>query len=215
MHLTTSLAIIRGAKRLSLISIQPTWEMKNTTEIETARLLLRPIQPPDAEAFFKYRCNKQVNRYQSFIPESVDEVDHFIAHKVSRKINVPGTWMQWVVIKKDESELIGDIGVHFHDQDPLQVEIGCTFNGLYHGKGYATEALKKITDFLFDDLGKARITASVDPRNLPSVRLMERLGFRLQAHLKESYCMRGVWEDELIFLQMKEDREAIAIRNYL
>lgn len=189
--------------------------MKNTTEIETARLLVRPIQPPDAGAVFRYRCNKQVNRYQSFIPESVDEVDHFIAHKVSSEINVPGTWMQWVVIKKDNGELIGDIGVHFHAQDPLQAEIGCTFHQLYHRKGYATEALKKITDFLFDDLGKACITASVDPRNLPSVRLMERLGFRQQAHLKESYYIHGVWEDELIFVQMKEDREAIAIRNNL
>lgn len=184
-------------------------------KLETERLLLRPIQPPDAEAVFKYRCNKQVNRYQSFIPESVDEVDHFIAHKVSREINVPGTWMQWVVLKKDNEELIGDIGVHFHAHDPLQAEIGCTFNGSYHGKGYATEALKKITDFLVDKLGKERITASVDPRNLPSVRLMERLGFSQQAYLKESYCMRGVWEDELIFAWLKGDRDATAIRNDL
>lgn len=212
MDLTPALAVIRGAKRLSLISIQPTLEMKNTTEIGTARLLLRPIQPQDAGAVFLYRSNKQVNRYQSFIPESVDEVDHFIAHKVSREINVPGTWMQWVIIKMDDGELIGDIGVHFHAHDPLQAEIGCTFNGLYHGQGYATEALKKITDFLFDELGKERITASVDPRNLPSVRLMERIGFRQQAHLKESYYTHGVWEDELIFAQLKEDRDATMTR---
>lgn len=186
--------------------------MKNSMKLETERLLLRPIQPPDAEAVFKYRCNKQVNRYQSFIPESVDEVNYFIAHKVSREINVPGTWTQWVVLKKDNGELIGDIGIHFHDQEPGQAEIGCTFNDLYHGKGYATEALKKITDFLFDELGKERITASVDPRNLPSVRLMERLGFRQQAHLKESYYMRGVWEDELIFERVKADRYSTARR---
>lgn len=189
--------------------------MKNTLKLETERLLLRPIQPPDAGAVFRYRCNKQVNRYQSFIPESVDEVDYFIAHKVSHEINVPGTWMQWVVIKKVDSELIGDIGVHSHSHDPLQAEIGCTFNGLYHGQGYATEALKKITNFLFDDLGKACITASVDPRNLPSVRLMERLGFRQQAHLKESYYIHGVWEDELIFTNLKVDRDVTAIRNDL
>lgn len=183
--------------------------------LETERLLLRPIQPPDAGAVFLYRSNKQVNRYQSFIPESVDEVDHFIAHKVSHEINVPGTWMQWVVLKKDNDELIGDIGIHFHAHDPLQAEIGYTFHHLYHGQGYATEALKKITDFLFDELDKGRISASVDPRNLPSVKLMERLGFRQQTHLKESYYMHGVWQDELIFARLKEDRETTANRNDL
>lgn len=174
-------------------------------ELSTARLFIRPIQPMDAEAVFNYRSNKLVNRYQSFIPESLDEVDHFIAHKVCREINVPGTWIQLVVIKKEDGELIGDIGVHFHALDASQVEIGCTFNSKSHGQGYATEALKEIMKVLFDGLGKERITASVDPRNLPSVKLMERLGFKIEAHLKNSYYIHGQWEDELIYVLLKKD----------
>ncbi|HET6556540.1 MAG TPA: GNAT family protein [Prolixibacteraceae bacterium] len=179
--------------------------MKNTIDIATERLLLRPIQPQDAEAVFNYRSNKQVNQYQSFIPESLNEVDHFIAHKVCHEINVPGTWIQLVVIKKDDRHLIGDIGVHFHAYDPLHSEIGCTFNCIYHGQGYATEALKEIMNVLFYQWGKERISASVDPRNNPSIRLMERLGFTKEAHLKESYYIHGIWEDELIFAMLKEN----------
>lgn len=184
--------------------------MKNTLELETPRLLLRAIQPLDAEAVFKYRCNKQVNQYQSFIPSSVSEVDHFIAYKVSREINVPGTWIQLVAIQKEKGELIGDIGVHFHAHDPLQAEIGYTFNCLYHGQGYATEALKEIINVLFFGLGKDRITASVDPRNEPSIRLLERLGFRKEAHLKASYYIHDTWEDELIYAMSKEGCNPLA-----
>lgn len=184
--------------------------MKNILELETERLLLRPIQAKDAEAVFKYRSNRQVNQYQSFIPESVIEVDHFITHKVSHHINVPGTWIQMVVINKDTGELIGDIGVHFLAHDPLQAEIGCTFDNVHHGKGYATEALTEIVKVLFSRLGKERITASVDPRNVPSIRLMERLGFTKEAHLKESYFIHGIWEDELIYALQKESRSPAA-----
>lgn len=179
--------------------------MKNTLELETARLLIRPIQPLDAEAVFKYRCNKQVNQYQGFIPESISEVDHFIAHQVSTEINVPGTWIQMVVIHKDKGELVGDIGIHFHATDPMQAEIGCTFDYLYHGQGYATESLREIMNVLFFELGKDRLTASVDPQNLPSIKLMERLGFREKVHLKESYYIHGLWQDELIFDLLKKD----------
>lgn len=179
--------------------------MNNILELETERLLVRPIQPPDAKAVFKYRSNKQVNQYQSFIPESVEEVDHFIAHKVSAQINVPGTWIQLVVIEKEQGQLIGDIGVHFHAWDALQSEIGYTFDCLYHGKGYATEALKQIINALFGPLGKERVTASVHPRNLPSIKLMERLGFRKEAFLQKSYFIHDSWEDELIYAMMKVD----------
>ena len=73
------------------------------------------------------------------------------------------------------------------------------------GKGYATEALRAMVDYLFANLGKHRIVASVDPRNTPSIRLIERLGFRKEAHFKESYYLRGEWVDDIIYAMLRTE----------
>lgn len=87
----------------------------------------------------------------------------------------------------------------------MQAEIGCTLNKDYQGQGYATEALKGMVRFLFGTLNKHRIIASVDPRNTGSIRLIERLGFRKEAHFKESYYLRGEWVDDVIYAKLKAE----------
>jgi RimJ/RimL family protein N-acetyltransferase len=173
--------------------------------LETNRLILRPIEKNDAEAVFSYRSDAWVNRYQGWIPSSISDVYYFINYKVSHEMNLPGTWVQFVLVKNDNHEIIGDIGVHFLSADTFQVEMGCTLNKLYHGKGYALEALKGIIGYLFYELNKRRIIASIDPRNLSSIRLYERLGFRKEAHFRESIYMNGEWADDLVYSLLKNE----------
>lgn len=177
----------------------------NSIQINTTRLLLRPIQMDDAASIFQYRSNAQVNQYQGWIPKTICDVHDFINKKVSPEINQPDTWFQFVILKKDDNELIGDIGVHFLDSDNSQVELGCTLNLKYHGKGFAFEAIKAMINYLFDELGKRRIIASIDSRNHPSIRLIERLGFRKKAHIKESPTQNNACADDLIYAILKDE----------
>ncbi|MBC8004321.1 MAG: GNAT family N-acetyltransferase [Verrucomicrobia bacterium] len=179
--------------------------MDSQIQLVTERLQVRQIQMTDAETIFKYRRDPLVNQYQGWIPETINDVHEFIARKVSDEINVPGTWFQLVVIKKDENKLIGDVGVHFLADEPFQIEIGCTLNSQFQGQGFATEALKKIIDYLFNVLIKRRITAFIDPRNLSSIQLFERLGFRKEAHFKESLFLHGEWVDDLMYAIVKKE----------
>ena len=107
------------------------------------------------------------------------------------------------IILADENRLIGDMGISFTNHNNMQAELGCTLHKDYQKKGYATEALKAIVDYLFGTLDKHRIIASVDPRNTASIQLIERLGFRKEAHFKESYYLRGDWVDDIIYVQLK------------
>lgn len=84
----------------------------------------------------------------------------------------------------------------------MQAEIGCTLYKVYHEKGYATEALKAIIDYLFVTLKKHRIIASVDPRNTASIQLIKRLRFRKEAHFKKSYYLRKKWVDDIIYAML-------------
>ena len=170
--------------------------MNNYIEINTNRLLLRSLKIDDAEAIFNYRSDPIINQYQEWIPRTINDVNDFIKNSVSPIINIVDTWYQFVIIKKDQNNLIGDIGLHFLDADKKQVELGCTLDKDYQGKGYATEALREIINYLFNDLEKRRIVTSIDPRNIKSIGLVERLGFRKEAHFRESLLINGEWVDD-------------------
>lgn len=186
--------------------------MGNQLLLETSRLLLRPIEMMDAHAIFIYRSDAEVNRFQGWIPTDILDVNYFINYKVSQEMNLPGTWVQFVIINKITHELIGDIGIHFLSSDAFQVEIGCTLNKLFHGKGYASEALKKMIDWLFKTLNKRRIMASIDPRNLSSIKLYERLDFRKEAHFHQSIYINGEWADDLVYAILKDEWEKLSIK---
>ena len=179
-------------------------KMGNRIELKTERLILRTIEEKDAKAILKYRSDLITNQYQGWIPKSLDDVHNFI-NKVSPKIDIIDTWYQFVIIKKENNELIGDIGIHFLDTDKKQVEIGCTLDKNQQGKGYATEVLKETISYLINELNKHRIVTSIDPRNIKSIALVERLGFRKEAHFKESILINGEWVDDLVYAILKDE----------
>ncbi len=173
-------------------------------KLETKRLLFRPISLEDKSEIFKYRSDAETNKYQGWIPKSIHDVKIFI-DKISNQINEPETWFQFVIIERETQKIIGDLGIHFFDSENKQAEIGCTLNKDFQNKGYATESLKRVIDFLFKDLKKHRIITSVDPDNKNSIRLVERIGFRKEAHFVESILINGEWVDDLIYALIEKD----------
>lgn len=173
-------------------------------ELETNRLIIRPISENDREELFHYRSDKEANKYQGWIPETIRDVEVFI-DKTSRQLDVPETWFQFVLVDKNIHQIIGDIGVHFLDKENRQVEIGCTLNKDFQNKGYATEAVERVLDFLFIDLKKHRVITSIDPENKSSIRLVKRLGFRTEAHFIESLYLNGKWVDDVVYAILERE----------
>ena len=171
---------------------------------DTERLIIRPIQQKDKYKIFEYRSDSETNKYQGWIPKTIEDVEKFIDN-VSTLFDKPKTWFQFVIIEKEYNEIIGDLGIHFVDTENKQVEIGCTLNKLFHNKGYAFEALKKIIDYLFLELKKHRITVSIDPNNINSIRLVEKLGFIKEAHLVKSLYVNDKWVDDLVFVLIDKE----------
>ena len=172
--------------------------------IKTERLIIRLAEPEDAESIFSYRSDFAENKYQGWFPDSVEEVRDYISN-MPATMDIANICFQFTIILADENRLIGDMGISFTNHNNMQAELGCTLHKDYQKKGYATEALKAIVDYLFGTLDKHRIIASVDPRNTASIQLIERLGFRKEAHFKESYYLRGDWVDDIIYVQLKTE----------
>ena len=173
-------------------------------KIQTKRLLLRKATLSDKKEIFAYRSDKKTNQYQAWIPENLKDVSEFIG-KIANTYNRPDSWFQFVIIENSSGKLVGDLGVHFLEKGSQQAEIGCTLSKNFHGKGYANEALTAIMDSLFLDIEIHRIFASIDPKNIASIKMMEKLGFRKEAHFKESLFLNGKWVDDVVFAILNKE----------
>ncbi|WP_282015210.1 GNAT family N-acetyltransferase [Marinifilum flexuosum] len=168
-------------------------------KLETKRLVLEKLEMKHAEAFYSYRSDAETNKYQGWIPYALEDCQHFIKNRIAKKFNETGTWYQLAIVLHSTNEMIGDLGIHFIEGDDQQIEIGCTINKEYHAKGYAKEAIIATMNHLFCELKKHRVIASVDPKNTASIKLMEKLGFRKEAHFKESILINERWVDDVIY----------------
>jgi RimJ/RimL family protein N-acetyltransferase len=172
--------------------------------INTERLLLRHLSQDDAADLFSYRSKLDVYRYQQFRPTTVEDARVFI----NRTSAIPGrmdTWYQLGIIILKTNEFIGDTGIYFLPPEARQVELGITLKPSQQMQGFATEALSWLIDYLFRNMSVQRIICSVDPRNKRSIRLMNRLGFRQEAHFHKSLFQDNEWQDDLIFAILEDE----------
>ena len=88
---------------------------------------------------------------------------------------------------------------------PSRALSGTRLHPAQWGRGYTTEAARAMIDFGFRELGLHRIWADCDPRNVASWRVLEKLGLRREAHLRQNARIKGEWVDSLLYAIL--DRE--------
>jgi len=176
--------------------------MNDIVPIKTPRLVIRRIEINDKETLFSYRSLPEVALYQSWHPSSLTVVESFIQRTLDADPNKEDQWVQLAICLKDGT-MIGDIGVHFIDE--YQAELGYTLSPLHQHQGYAFEAVSVVIDELFLSFKKHRITASADPDNVNSIRLLEKLGFRKEAYFKKSFYLNGEWYDDVLYAILDEE----------
>lgn len=182
--------------------------------LHTERLILRNFVEDDVDAFFAYRNEPETAKYQSWnIPYPREQAEKFI--ESIKYMNAPrqGHWLQVAIELKQTNQLIGDIGCFVKQDDARQAMIGFTLSSTYWRNGYMSEAVLCWLGYLFEDLDMHRVTADCDIENTASFRLLEKVGFRREAHFVESYPVNGVYTSEYHYgLLQREWREMIGRR---
>ncbi|MBE9549889.1 MAG: GNAT family N-acetyltransferase [Proteobacteria bacterium] len=159
-----------------------------------------------ATALYHYRNLPEVAEFQEWTPETVTEVEILIAGQGTSFLKLPGQFYQWgIFLKHEQASLIGDFGVSCKPDQAGLVEFGIALDPAYQHQGYATEALWHLLDYLFRKQGIYRVIASVDPDNQASMQLMQRVGFRQEAHHIRSYPFRGRMADDIVFALLAEE----------
>lgn len=174
--------------------------------LTTARLELRRFRVDDLEAFVAYRSDPEVARYQSWLaPYPVQEGRDLIEQLQRSNPDTPGEWFQFAVTPRGGGPLIGDCAALVLPEEPRHAEVGFTFAPAYQGRGYATEAVIRLLEYLLVERGKHRVAASCDDRNLRSAALLERVGMRREAHLIESSWWKGEWTNDLCYAILQRE----------
>jgi RimJ/RimL family protein N-acetyltransferase len=143
-----------------------------------------------------------VARYQGWCPADVAAAREFI---VAQPLQPGHGWFQRAIRLREDGRLIGDLGVNLPEEAEGSVEFGISIAPTRQGSGYASEAVRAMFAFVFGRLGRHRIHASVDPRNLTCVAMLRALGMRQEAHHRESLWLRGEWVDDVIFAMLARE----------
>lgn len=167
--------------------------------LTTDRLLVEPLVDSDADSLFRYRSDPAVCRFQRWVPRTEEDAREFIARYGGNDPGESGGWTQLALRIRETGELAGDSGLRFPAGGEGDVEFGISLAPDHRSKGLAREGAAAIFAHLFEVLGVSRIVACADPRNGPSVRLMERLGMKREGLLLRSTRVRGEWTDDLHF----------------
>jgi RimJ/RimL family protein N-acetyltransferase len=177
--------------------------------LETTRLVLRGPRTEDAPDLFAIHSNAEVNRYWSSPPmQQLAEAEERI-----RKLLVyeaDGSGMGWMIERREDARVIGTLSLHRFDEQSNRAEVGYSLGREEWGKGYMSEALTALLDYAFGPMDLRRLEADTDPRNEPSVRLLERVGFSREGLLRERWVVADEISDSVLLGLLR--REWMAAR---
>jgi aminoglycoside 6'-N-acetyltransferase len=172
----------------------------------TDRLSIRRFLAADASSFAAYRSDPAVARYQGWdAPFTRAQAASFIAGMDDAHPDTAGAWFQFALVEAASGLHIGDVAAGVDADDPRLVTIGVTLATSAQGRGYATEAVTWLLDYLLRERGKHRVAADCDVRNDRVVALFERLGMRREAHHLQRAWWKGGWVDEYVYAILADE----------
>jgi [ribosomal protein S5]-alanine N-acetyltransferase len=148
-------------------------------KIETERLILRKFTLDDLEAFASLMADPEVMRFSMNGPmKEVEQVLEYLQKRILDHYISYGYGLYAVIHKQDDC-LIGYVGLINQCIDGEdKTELGYRLNPSYWGQGLATEASTAVCDYAFDTLNKNELISIIDPKNIPSLKVAERLGMK-------------------------------------
>ena len=174
--------------------------------VRTARLVLRPFAAEDQDPLYAFHSDPEAVRYVPYPPRTRDQVADVLRRKAANTaLRQDGDLLELAVLKADDQALIGDVLLALRSVEHQTLEVGYIFAPAAGGQGYATEAVRALVDLAFGSIGARRVIARVDDRNRRSAALLERLGFRLEAHLIENEWFKGELSSELDYAALSRE----------
>jgi len=148
--------------------------------LETARLGLRPFREEDIDRLAALMANRDFMRF-SLGPYTREQTEGVLHKFLSwEKTGLPSPF---AVVLRETNDVLGYCGFLHHPEVPGEVEIGCRLHPDYWNRGLITEAAHVVRDHGFRDWNLPRVISLIHPENIPSRRVAEKNGMRIEKEI--------------------------------
>ena len=171
--------------------------------LSTARLLLRPFLPTDADDVQRLAGEREIAENTLTIPHPYPDgaaAEWIATHAPAW---AEGRLATFAVTLAEEGTLVGAVGLDIHRAD-LRAELGYWIGKPWWSRGYATEAGHAVLEFGFGPLGLHRIMARHFLRNPSSGRVLQKLGMQREGVLRHHVLKWGTFEDLAVYSVLAE-----------
>ena len=152
-----------------------------TMQLQTERLVLRSLREEDVDALAELFANADFMRFSlGAFTERKKTVD-FIQKMMGW--DLAGMPSQFAILSPGEHTVIGYCGFLHHPEVPGEVEIGYRLHPSYWNRGLVTEAARAVRDYAFADLKLPRVMSLIHPENIPSRRVAEKNGMKVEKEI--------------------------------
>ncbi len=152
--------------------------------INNSGFFIRELHITDADAYFSLLNHPKVTPYipEQLVPKSIFDIVRTLTALKALSLTNQGAY--WAICTPDNN-LIGACGFETWNQFHKRLELAFELHPDYQGQGLMTQALKKVTDIGFNEMNAERIEAFTLTDNIPSIKVLERIGFKHEAVLKK------------------------------
>lgn len=170
--------------------------------LESKRIYLRPLQEVDAPIMLGITTDEEI-RYmtgtkQNFTLEQI--------HAHIQNINHDSSRYDFAICLKENDQMIGELSILDINEGDKKAGFRISMSSIeLTGKGYGTEAIKIVLQFVFEELHLNRLQLEVFSHNLRGLRAYEKVGFVKEGVLRESLYYKGSYSDEIIMAILKSD----------
>jgi len=176
--------------------------------LQGERLVLRPHLESDFEAVHVFSSDADVCRYMQWGPNTEEQTRSFLESTIANQRVSPKINYDFVIVAAKTSDVVGSFTLRLAKPDSKLGEIGYVLARSAWGQGYASEAADLVMRFGFEDLGLHKISATCEPFNFASAKVLLKAGLSLEGFLRKHIFIKGEWRDSLLFGCVKGDRAA-------
>ncbi len=168
---------------------------KGTVPLETERLILKGLSVDDAEQMLKnWASSESVAGYMSWNAyKTLGEVENNL--KEWQEEYKKNDTYYWGIYLKSEKTFVGTVYLLTEGETALVGSLSYCIGEQWQNKGYVTEAVKRVINFGFDEVGFNRIEAYHDKSNLQSGRVMQKCNMKYEGVLRERCYTKNGFED--------------------
>ena len=169
--------------------------------IRTRRLTLRRVRLEDVDDVFSFACEDIWMRLlpDARQPYELRDAERWVARRFLAPWRTEPTWAIEV-----DGRVVGWVGLNI-EPEHAQAELSYAVRPDLRSQGLATEAVRAVVDRVFLDTQLGRVWGRVDPPNVASVRVLEKVGMQREAVMRRAFVRRGELIDLAVYGMLRTD----------